>query len=879
MEKCLHARSSGTKVRQEGRIGVMLLAVAVVLSMLTVLLLPNTAMAEDDPTAIDGVFYKCSDSLSDSKNIPMAYHWSDTYFNGSSSEYSLPLADMSLCMEMALGPRAMSWDNNQYTDGDVNIKALATELGFKDFDEHDLTSPSAEEGTIGTFIATRDMTDDQGPYKLVFAGGRGLMYNLEWYQNMLVGASGDHTGFAQTADLFKERIDEYLQRFQSGERVKLWIVGYSRTSAVANLTAARYDQEGTYSGNNLFAYCFATPQGTTDADAHAAKYNNIHNFVNTADLVPKVAMSEWGFTRYGQDHLFHAAPNDVEGGYQTTEDAINAELKVLNSDVVYNVSTLTPTQLSSATSNALSLDSVDGGDATGLLGLSGDADGVASMPQTLMEVVAEGAAQGATSTDDADTASSDATAQSKSATTQDDSGDDDAVSTNSLSATVAAPFSNQAGFTTGLANLVVETPLPRNVYSTGEQVAFAQVSALYVGASSSQRGVVSNYVAQQKAQYQGLPLVLLKKFPDILTDAYAKAGMIDNTEAAKLKFKAQAKIVVDALTGVAAHDVLTSGGWYTGTLAKYSSLLMLPHTDEVALSFVRMAETNSQPTTAPTSSQSAGYRMVTLPASTTVAVVNQQSGATEATFKNGAVVSRSNDWIHAQTDGSNQVIYVPLGTDYQLVVTSDAAFDAVTRVEEYSYRYPNNGVTRKEDLPTLGVMAGAKLYVQLPAVSDDAVLNGSSVEYKQWVDGQNATVQVWRLYNRWSGEHLFTTSKDEYDGLVKIGWNGENVAWVSPSTSNTPVYRMYNPWSGDHFYTSNKDEYDSLQKIGWRKEGTAFYSVDDSVGVSSKKPIYRLFNPWLTQGTHLYTADQDEYNHLGQLGWHPEGIEFYALNV
>lgn len=116
MEKCLHAGDSGTRQRCTGRMVPLLLALAIVLSALAVLAVPSVASAEDDPTAIDGVFYKCSDSLSDSKNIPMAYHWSDTYFSGTSSEYSLPLADMSLCMEMALGPRAMSWDDNQYTD-------------------------------------------------------------------------------------------------------------------------------------------------------------------------------------------------------------------------------------------------------------------------------------------------------------------------------------------------------------------------------------------------------------------------------------------------------------------------------------------------------------------------------------------------------------------------------------------------------------------------------------------------------------------------------------------------------------------------------------------------------------------------------------------
>lgn len=228
----------------------------------------------------------------------------------------------------------------------------------------------------------------------------------------------------------------------------------------------------------------------------------------------------------------------------------------------------------------------------------------------------------------------------------------------------------------------------RDVYAKIEQVAFAEVIALYVGASSSQRGVVSNYVAEQTKAYDGLPLVLLKKFPDILTDAYS--------EAARIKFKVQAKIVVDALTGVATHDVAASGSWYMGALAKYASFLMPPHVDEVALSFVYMAETDSQPTVVPTSSQCAGCHMVISPAFVAVLVVNQESGATEAAFKDGVALSRTNDWIHARKEDANQAIYVPLGTTYQLIFTSDTAFDAVTCVEEYLYHYLNNNATRKE---------------------------------------------------------------------------------------------------------------------------------------------------------------------------------------
>ena len=134
-------------------------------------------------------------------------------------------------------------------------------------------------------------------------------------------------------------------------------------------------------------------------------------------------------------------------------------------------------------------------------------------------------------------------------------------------------------------------------------------------------------------------------------------------------------------------------------------------------------------------------------------------------------------------------------------------------------------------------------------------------------------VTVWRLYNRWSGEHLFTTDREEYDGLVAVGWSGEGEAWRSPAESDNEVWRLYNPYSGDHHYTADETEYERLGDIGWNREGHAFFSADERDG----RPIYRLFNRWLTQGTHLFTTDADEYGHLGDIGWSPEGVAFYAL--
>ena len=130
---------------------------------------------------------------------------------------------------------------------------------------------------------------------------------------------------------------------------------------------------------------------------------------------------------------------------------------------------------------------------------------------------------------------------------------------------------------------------------------------------------------------------------------------------------------------------------------------------------------------------------------------------------------------------------------------------------------------------------------------------------------------VWRLYNRYDGDHMWTLDKAEYDSLVKAGWTGEGKAWQAPhreSMNEGFVYRLYNPWSGEHLFTMDEGEYNQLGKAGWRKEGTAFESA--RVGA----PAWRLYHRWLTRGTHLYTTDKVEYDRLVKLGWVGEGVRF-----
>lgn len=137
---------------------------------------------------------------------------------------------------------------------------------------------------------------------------------------------------------------------------------------------------------------------------------------------------------------------------------------------------------------------------------------------------------------------------------------------------------------------------------------------------------------------------------------------------------------------------------------------------------------------------------------------------------------------------------------------------------------------------------------------------------------ESDSVAVFRLYNKNSGEHFYTTSELEASYISSVGWFYEGVGWMAPKKSKSPVYRIYNPNSGDHLYTTDRIEYRCLVSIGWTDEGIAFYSDDEKT-----IPIYREYNPNQETGNHNYTVDPIEDKWLAEeSGWNAEGIKLYA---
>ena len=135
-------------------------------------------------------------------------------------------------------------------------------------------------------------------------------------------------------------------------------------------------------------------------------------------------------------------------------------------------------------------------------------------------------------------------------------------------------------------------------------------------------------------------------------------------------------------------------------------------------------------------------------------------------------------------------------------------------------------------------------------------------------------VTMLRLYNQYTGEHLYTADGGEKDLLVGLGWTYEGEAWTAPATGE-PVYRLFNPFADDHHFTMKAEERDALVELGWKDEGVAWRSADAED--EGAQPLYRLFNPFETTATHLYTANKGEYDKLGTIGWQQEGVAWYGI--
>lgn len=153
------------------------------------------------------------------------------------------------------------------------------------------------------------------------------------------------------------------------------------------------------------------------------------------------------------------------------------------------------------------------------------------------------------------------------------------------------------------------------------------------------------------------------------------------------------------------------------------------------------------------------------------------------------------------------------------------------------------------------------------------------------LDGQKSGNPVYRVYNRNSGLHHYTTSFAEVINAVSAGWRYEGVSFHAAAwgaRGSVPVFREYNPNNGNHNWTMNRAEHNMLIRAGWRSEKTAWY-----VDPHAPTKVYRLYNPKRYHkmrdgrgnggGEHVYTTSYGEYLAVIRAGWRGEGVAWRSL--
>ena len=134
--------------------------------------------------------------------------------------------------------------------------------------------------------------------------------------------------------------------------------------------------------------------------------------------------------------------------------------------------------------------------------------------------------------------------------------------------------------------------------------------------------------------------------------------------------------------------------------------------------------------------------------------------------------------------------------------------------------------------------SGEHFYTASTAERDATIAAGWNDEGIGWTAPSESDTPVYRLYS--GTDHHYTTSIVERDHLIDVGWtlegdNAEGIAWYSDDQKRVPLYRQFNPNvdptapfnnSGSHNYTTSLEEHEQLISIGWRGEDIGWYGVN-----------------------------------------------------
>lgn len=242
------------------------------------------------------------------------FEYSDRFFNGSAYDADIKLAVMSMAMTAASISSQDAEIVNNYDQKNRNIIDLLEKIGFEDI-ESEYFKPSTD--TMAVTVAHKEIFAQGELCTVLVVVPRSAGYEREWSGNFNVAGAENpdlHNGFSLAAETVRDAVEAYVAEYDAlfADEMKLWTMGYSRGAATANLFGGLLHGEENYipglelEPEDTYVYTFGTPNNVmADSvyDPNDDFYGYIHNYFSEYDPITMMPLAQWGFTRFGEDHL------------------------------------------------------------------------------------------------------------------------------------------------------------------------------------------------------------------------------------------------------------------------------------------------------------------------------------------------------------------------------------------------------------------------------------------------------------------------------------------------------------------------------------------------------------------------------------------------
>lgn len=259
--------------KRYGKLIAMLLTMAMVLSQSSM-----TVFADIGGIELEKVYTaKYLDTMTDQAQS-VKFSYSDAMLDGYSIDFSPMLAVASEALALSAGNTT-----------DDNIKSLLGDMGFDHFASNYKTKVEKNDNVCVSYAMK-----SYGDNVIVPVVVRGSHYEVEWIDNFYAGTEGNAAGYSTAADKVVGYVNKYIADNNiDAAKVKLWIVGYSRGGAIADLACKALS--GTYGEENVYGYCFESPMTYYGTGGMI----NVHHTRNVNDGVTCVLPAFMGWNLAG----------------------------------------------------------------------------------------------------------------------------------------------------------------------------------------------------------------------------------------------------------------------------------------------------------------------------------------------------------------------------------------------------------------------------------------------------------------------------------------------------------------------------------------------------------------------------------------------------